>query len=372
MMSAQEATMTAPGTWRPRRRVLPRRSVRLRLTALYGALFLLSGAVLLAITGGVGASVSSVSRANSATQGGTRPPPAEAAYLHAAVSHALIVGSAVALGIMTVVSLVLGWIVAGRVLRPLREMTAATQRISEENLHERLAMPGPGDELKDLADTIDGLLERLEGAFAAQRRFVANASHELRTPLSRIRIGVDLLRQTGDPKYEAELIRDIAELDLLVDEILLASRLDATKTLGARESVDLLALTAEECARYDGAALDGEPTTIDGDPRLLRRLLRNLLENAVRHGKPPVEVRLTRAGGNVALDVRDHGPGIPEADRERVFVPFQQLGGDAKGSGLGLALVRQIARLHGGDAVAMAADGANVLRVTLPVAAAST
>ena len=143
-MSAQEATMTAPGERLPGRRVLPRRSVRARLTVLYSALFLLSGAVLLAITGGVGASVSSVTRANSAAPGSTQPPSAEAAHIKAAVSHSLLVGSAVALGIMTVVSLVLGWIVAGRVLRPLREMTAAAQRISEDNLHERLAMPGPG------------------------------------------------------------------------------------------------------------------------------------------------------------------------------------------------------------------------------------
>ncbi len=190
-MCAQEATMTAPGTRLPGRRVLPRRSVRARLTALYSALFLLSGAVLLAITGGVGASVWSVTHASSAAPGSTQPP-AEAAHIQAAVSHSLIVGSAVALGVMTVVSLVLGWIVAGRVLRPLREMTAAAQRISEDNLHERLAMHGPDDELKDLADTIDGLLERLEAAFAAQRRFVANASHELRTPLTTMLACVDV------------------------------------------------------------------------------------------------------------------------------------------------------------------------------------
>ena len=198
-MSAQDATTTAPGARRTGRRMLPRRSVRARLTVLYSALFLLSGAVLLAITGGVGASVSSVGHASSAAPGSTHPPSAEAAHIHAAVSHSLLVGSAVALGVMTVLSLVLGWIVAGRVLRPLREMTAATQRISEDNLHERLAMPGPGDELKDLADTIDGLLERLEGAFAAQRRFVANAAHELRTPLTTMRACVDVAVAKPEP-----------------------------------------------------------------------------------------------------------------------------------------------------------------------------
>jgi signal transduction histidine kinase len=252
--------------------------------------------------------------------------------------------------------------------RRLERLQRGVDTLGAGNLATRVEVKGR-DEVARLADSFNAAAGRIEQLVDAHRMLLANASHELRTPLSRIRIGVDLLRQTGDPKYEAALIRDIAELDLLVDEILLASRLDATKTLGPRESVDLLALMAEECARYDGAALDGEPITIAGEPRLLRRLVRNLLENAVRHGKPPVNVRLRRTEGKAVLEVLDHGPGIPEAERERVFVPFQQLGPDAKGSGLGLSLVRQIARLHGGDAVVAAgADGANVLRVTLPVA----
>jgi HAMP domain-containing protein len=159
------------------RMLLPRRTVRLRLTALYGVLFLLSGAMLLAITNGVGGSSSSVAAVSAHAGPGTHPQ-VQAAQAHAVVSRQFLVGSLIALGIMVVVWAVLGWVVAGRVLRPLRVMTAATRRISADNLHERLAITGPGDELKDLADTIDGLLERLEGAFAAQRRFVANASHE--------------------------------------------------------------------------------------------------------------------------------------------------------------------------------------------------
>jgi signal transduction histidine kinase len=185
--------------------VLPRRTVRMRLTALYGALFVACGAVLLAIASGVVVSSSrmSVAPANQAV-----PSPLTRdqirihqlqdelatveSQLHSGLSHGLLVGSAIALGVMTVVSVVLGWIVAGRVLRPLRLMTAATRRISADSLHERLAVTGPGDELKDLADTIDGLLARLEGAFTAQRRFVANASHELRTPLTTMRASVDV------------------------------------------------------------------------------------------------------------------------------------------------------------------------------------
>ena len=124
----------------------------------------------------------------------------------------------------------------------------------------------------------------------AHRLLLANASHELRTPLSRIRLGLELFEDTRDPKYKAQLEQSIAELDALIDEILLASRLDANPALQAVEDVDLLALAAEECARYDTSMLDGQPVTIHGDARLLRRLVRNLLENAHRHGAPPVRV----------------------------------------------------------------------------------
>src|SRR5215469_7433249 len=196
-----------PTTRPPRRSLLPRRTVRRRLTAMYGVMFLFSGAVVLAIASGVVYSRSSVEAVRAPGQAGSQSALGQAQariqqlqhQLAAAtgqarngVSHNLLIGSAIALGIMTVVSLLLGWVIAGRVLRPLRQMTATTQRISADSLDERLAMPGPGDELKELGDTIDGLLERLEGAFAAQRRFVANASHELRTPLTTMRASLDV------------------------------------------------------------------------------------------------------------------------------------------------------------------------------------
>ena len=183
-----------------------RRSVRLRLTAGYGLMFVVSGAVLLAIASGLVVSGSTV-EVPAANQPGMTPLQLaqlriqELQHQLAAqnavrpdLAHLLLSGSLIALSIMTAASLVVGWVVAGRVLRPLQDITAATRRISADSLHERLAMPGPGDELKDLADTIDGLLERLEGAFAAQRRFVANASHELRTPLTTMRACLDVAR----------------------------------------------------------------------------------------------------------------------------------------------------------------------------------
>jgi signal transduction histidine kinase len=158
------------------------------------------------------------------------------------------------------------------------------------------------------------------------------------------------MKESADPKRKAELEADIAELDDLIDEILLASRLDAVEEARADEEVDLLGLAAEECTRHDGARLVGQPVTVRGDPRLLRRMIRNLLDNAARHGAPPIEVRLSRAGNAVELLVCDGGPGVPPEERERVFDPFYRRAGATGGAGLGLALVRRIARRHGGEA----------------------
>jgi signal transduction histidine kinase len=244
-------------------------------------------------------------------------------------------------------------------------LQVGVETVGAGDLSARVAVTGR-DEVARLADSFNRAAARIEELVNAHRLLLANASHELRTPLSRIRLGIELFQETGDAKYKAELERNIAELDELVDEILLASRLETIRTLQTREDVDLLALVAEECAGYD-IAPQGAPANVRGDPRLLRRLVRNLLENAKRHGKPPVRVELRAEGATVALDVMDSGSGVPEAERERVFAPFHRLGGDAKGVGLGLALVRQIARLHGGAAaVAPRPDAPACFRVTLP------
>ncbi len=214
---------------------------------------------------------------------------------------------------------------------------------------------------------------RIEELVNAHRLLLAHASHEIRTPLSRIRLGIELLQQTRDDKYKAALEQDITELDGLVDDILLASRLDITKTLPNRESVDLLALAAEEAARYDhcqveGEQVEGEAIAINGDARLLRHLIRNLLDNGARHGEPPVRASVHRKGGNAIIDVLDTGPGIPAAEREQVFIPFYRLPGETKGSGLGLSIARQIANLHGGDVMVMPQiDHGSCIRVTLPI-----
>jgi len=237
---------------------------------------------------------------------------------------------------------------ARRLTRRLERLQAGVESLGAGDLSARVRTEGR-DEVAQLAHSFNRAAARIEELVGAHRALLANASHELRTPLARIRMAVELMKESADPKRKAGLEQDIAELDALIDEILLASRLDAVKERHADEEVDLLALAAEECARYENAELDGKAVTVRGDPRLLRRMLRNLLENAKCHGAPPVEVRVAGTAKGAELSVCDHGAGIAEAERERVFEPFYRAG-TGQGSGLGLALVRQIARRHGGDA----------------------
>src|SRR5207302_1190734 len=236
---------------------------------------------------------------------------------------------------------------ARRLTRRLERLQAGVESLGAGDLSARVRTEGR-DEVARLAESFNRAAARIEELVGAHKALLANASHELRTPLARIRMAVELMKESADPVRKAGLEQDIAELDALIDEILLASRLDAAKEREADEEVDLLALAAEECARYEGAQLDGGPVTVRGDPRLLRRMLRNLLENAKRHGAPPIEVRVSRAGDSAEIAVCDHGAGVPEAERERVFDPFYRRTGtrETAGAGLGLALVRQIARRH--------------------------
>jgi len=241
--------------------------------------------------------------------------------------------------------------VARRLTSRLERLQAGVESLAAGELSARVKVEG-SDEVARLAESFNRAAGRIEELVGAHKTLLANASHELRTPLARIRMAVELMKERADPVRKAGLEQDIAELDTLIDEILLASRLDAVKEPDTGEKVDLLALAAEECARYDDTRLDGEPVTVRGDPRLLRRMIRNLLENAKRHGAPPIQVHVSRAGDGAKMAVCDHGPGIPEAERERVFDPFYRRTGtkEITGAGLGLALVRQIARRHRGDA----------------------
>jgi signal transduction histidine kinase len=277
-------------------------------------------------------------------------------------SHQLLVDSGIALAIVGVLALLAGWLVAGRMLRPIRTITRAARRISSTSLHERLGLDGPDDELKELGDTLDNLFARLEAAFEAQRRFVANASHELRTPLTRERTLVqvalsgpstpDEWRSTGQ-----ELLASNREQESLIDALLTLASSDSG--LDQREQTDLADISRSVLARpgLDRRGLHIEtalhPAPLDGDPRLIDRLVANLVDNAIGHNLADghVQISTDTAHGNAVLTVSNSGPTIPPGEIERLFQPFQRLDPrrvqHKNGHGLGLSIVRAIATSHG-------------------------
>jgi two-component system, OmpR family, sensor kinase len=285
-----------------------------------------------------------------------------------------ILGLAVMLTMIAVVVALGAYPVVRRLTGRLERLQHSVEAWGAGQLATRVAVEGD-DEVALLASSFNDAAARIESLVTAQKSLLANASHELRSPLARIRMAAELMAGQAPPAVADELRRSVGELDQLIDEVLLASRLDAgSATAHPVEEVDLTALVAEECARVD-ASLDAQPLAVTGESRLLRRMVRNLLENAVRYGDgTSVEVRLREEGENtLALDVCDLGPGIPDAERERVFEPFYRVAGASEaagGVGLGLALVRQIARRHGGEATCLAnGDRGCCFRVVLPVRA---
>jgi len=251
--------------------------------------------------------------------------------------------------------------VARRLTRRLERLQAGVDDLGRGDLRARVGVEGR-DEIADLARSFNRAAERIERLVHAQKEALATASHELRSPLARMRVAIELLGADTRPDVRERIASDIDELDELIGEILLTSRLDASPVVERREDVDLLALVAEEGARV-AADVGGNPVTIRGDARLLRRLVRNLFENARRYGAGSAieaEVGAT-ADGSAFLRVSDRGPGIPAEERERVFEAFYRRSGTSEGEGggvgLGLALVRRIAAGHGGTAKALARDG---------------
>ncbi|MBB5084059.1 sensor histidine kinase [Nonomuraea endophytica] len=344
-------------------RYLPRRTVRLRLTLLYGGLFLLCGAGLLTATYFLvrHAVMSSgrvrVFRHPLAPPAGSPPPPSLEEALAAQrqeVLDQLVIQSGIALAMMVVLALVLGWWVAGRVLRRLSTITTAVRKISATNLHQRLAMAGPDDELTELGNTFDDLLDRLDTSFQAQRQFVANASHELRTPLARQRtIGQVAL---DDPDATASSLRAAHERILaagvqqerLIEAMLTLAR--GNTGIDVRDPFDLgeVVTGVVEVRRHPDIALRASiaPCPVSGHRALTERLVVNLVDNAIRYNVAGGWVEISCGSG--VLSVTNTGPVVPEAEVERLFQPFQRLGRARTGHGLGLGLsiVRAIANAH--------------------------
>jgi signal transduction histidine kinase len=360
---------------------------------LYSGLFVAAGAVLLALTYALVADRGdqiAVSRPDVPSGDLGAGAPAVEGYVREQLAvqrsdqlHQLFVESGVALGVMALASLALGWLVAGRVLAPLRTMTATARRISADDLHRRLAVAGPDDELKDLADTFDDLLARLEGAFEAQRRFVANASHELRTPLTLQQAIVDVA--LADPDADAAALRSAClrvraagqEQERLIEALLTLAR--SQRGVREREYVDLAALVRELLPDGgSGPRVSAElmPAPLLGDPQLIGRLVSNLAENAVRHNLPEgeggwVTVWTGVVEGRASLRVANSGPVVPGDQIGALFEPFRRLGAERvrsrEGAGLGLSIVAAIAAAHGGVVEARArVEGGLWVEVVFP------
>lgn len=390
-------------------------SLRWRLTAVIGALALAAGGALAALAYVLVANAldpgqvpdvvevrdpfGGVRRFPVTTQVGRDVLDAIAAQVQAEALATLLRQSLLALLVVGVLAGVSAWLAAGRVLRPLQQMTATARRLSTENLDERIALQGPQDELKELADTFDAMLARLDAAFASQRRFVADASHELRTPLAVMRTEVDVT--LADPDATPDELRRMGEVvrtateraDRLVDSLLLLARSDAAggsgssgAALAVREPVRLdevvavavAAVAPEADARGLTLTTSYGGGVVTGDRGLLERLAGNLVENAVRHNTDGgwVAVRTlvepARPGAAVAacLDVANSGAGVDAADVDALFEPFRRAGAArtaTRGAGLGLSIVRAVARAHGGEVTAQAIpEGGLDVRVALP------
>jgi signal transduction histidine kinase len=394
--------LTMAQAWRRR----PPTTVRLRLTALYGGLFLVVGVILVAITyalvarqlhAGASAPPAPIAPASLPIPDGLPQPQQDLieqlqqqtaqalAQQRADALHQLLVQSAVALGVASVIAVALGWILAGRVLRRLRDITATARRLSTSNLNQRINLHGPRDELKELADTFDAMLTRLAAAFDAQRRFVANASHELRTPLTVQAAAVDVA--LADPHPTIQSLRTMAERIRAATrrhEHLIASLLTLARSqrgVEHHQQVDLAdaVQTALATARSDIQArrlkvsCQLRPSVVLGDPALLERLAANLVDNAVRHNLPGgwIAAQTASDGATVTLQVANSGAALPADVAAALFEPFRRHTparvADESGHGLGLSIVAAITTAHHGSCTAHPRpDGGLEVTVTLP------
>ena len=391
--------MNVPARLRPARRLRPHK-VRTRLTLIYAALFFAAGLVLLGLTYGLLASTLPMQPPAAATissqklnnliyecksailaLNGSRlvltpkPPPSctqaeyylgTAASMQAQRADALrnlLVVSLAGLGVMTVASGGLGWFMSGRVLRPVRAITQTARRASEQHLGERLALTGATDELKELADTFDDMLERLDAAFATQRRFVANASHELRTPLTVMRTAIDVTLAKPSPTapqltdMAVRVRRSIDRAETMIEALLTLAISDQGKVsteltdlaTWAEDAIDAAAAEIERLNLHVDTKLDPAETT--GDPQLLQRMIANLVDNAVRHNEPDgwIQLRTGTSDTAVYLEIANSGPFIPDDAVTSMFEPFRRMQARTRardGVGLGLSIARSVATAH--------------------------
>ncbi|MGW4232814.1 sensor histidine kinase [Streptomyces sp. NPDC004980] len=375
----------------------------MRIALVYGGVFLVLGTALLATVNLASrAGTDSQARAIATSAAVSQPGFAVNGPLHTrgrlgpptvydvtddvsdAASRELLYWSAAALLVMTGCAVGVGWWTAGRVLRPVHAMTAKARRLSEHTLHERIASSGPDDELKELGETLDALLGRLEKAFDSQRRFIANASHELRTPLATqraaIQVGLDDPSPEDLVRTRQTLLDNNRRSERLIEGLLVLARSERGLARSEREEVDLAKVVVEETARPTGAAerppsrpeitVEAEPCAVRGNRQLLAQLVGNLLSNAVRYNVPGGRVRVSLAPDGV-LVVRNSGPVVAEADIAEFFQPFRRGEGRdrmGQGSGLGLSIVRSIAVAHGGTVTAVPGpEGGLAVTVRLPV-----
>ncbi|MFB9235553.1 sensor histidine kinase [Plantactinospora siamensis] len=347
----------------------------MRLTLLYASLFLASGVALLALVAFLvfrQPVLVTVAPAPPFRDPDLPrpPPPADLAVVPTwQTVQSVLLMSAIALAVMAVVSTALGWVVAGRALRPLRTMTVTTRRISERTLHQRLAVPGPRDELTELADTVDELLARLERAFEAQRRFVANASHELRTPLAMMRTSVDVAASKPAPVprevtvLAGKLNEGLDAADRLLEGLLLLARAQndpapRTEPVRLADLVDAALGARADAVAERRLTVDRRtaPVVVPGNASLLRSLVDNLVDNAVRHNAPGGWLRVMTGtrGYRTRVTVENGGPVLDQADVDLLGQPFQRIGAartSRSGTGLGLSIVAAVATAHGGTLV---------------------
>jgi signal transduction histidine kinase len=371
------------------------RSARLRLTLLYSGMFLALGTAIVVVIFLVGSHGTVIGSRSSSSVGAVPAPAQGSPAVHAVVSQQhsadvdrLLAASWVTLAVTAVIAAVLGWFLAGRVLRPLRQMTAAARTISAGNLHQRLALTGPDDEFRQLGDTFDDLLGRLEASFAAQRRFVANAAHELRTPLTVERAVLQVALadpDAGEASLRAaceELLASGRDHEVLLDSLLTLAT--SERGLQSREPIGLGAIAGtvleSSLSEIEHRSLmltaELEQATVNGDRALVECLVANLVDNAVRYSDPGgrVEVRTSTDAGHAVLAVINSGPRIATAEIERLFEPFRRLTTDRTAAGghhgLGLSIVRAVATAHSATVTATAGpDGGLAITVRFPIAA---